>query len=461
MNDYKREVEKSFERQKEFFNRGHTKKIPFRIQQLKILKAIIKIHEKEIMDALYQDLHKSSYESYLTEISYVYKSIGRAIKNLEKWSKMKKVKTPWLYFGMKSFYIPEPYGTVLIMAPFNYPFQLIIEPLVGAIAAGNTAVLKPSEFTPNTSAILEKIIEENFYEGFIKVFLGEKEMSEALVQSPFDYIFFTGSIEVGKIVMKEASNHLTPITLELGGKSPVIIDKDADIKDAAQKTIWGKLMNAGQTCVAPDYALVHRDVLGEFVDRCIESIFQFYGENPKENKDYGRIVNKKHMARLEKLIDPKKTIYGGEIDKDELYMEPTLIYGVNWEDGIMQEEIFGPILPIIEFEEIEEAIKQVQHSPNPLALYLFTKNQEAEEKILGDLSFGGGAINNTTFYLDNHYLPFGGVGNSGMGYYHGKYSFNTFSHFKGMIKGGPWIGTKPAYPPFTKGKKWLIRLLKN
>ena len=442
---------------KEYFETGETRNIDFRVQQLVKLKKAIQDNEKLIIEALHKDLHKSEFEAYTTEIGYLYDSIGYFIKNLKKWVKVKKVKTPLVHFGSRSYIYAEPYGTVLIVGPFNYPFQLVLEPLVGAISAGNCAVIKPSEFTQNISKVIVKIIKENFDERYIRVIEGEKEVTSTLINSPFDYIFFTGSVRVGKIVMEAAAKNLVPVALELGGKSPCIVDKDANIEIASQRIVWGKFMNAGQTCVAPDYILVHKDVKKQLLDKMIEKINSFYGSNPKDSNDYGRIVNEKQVNRLIQLIDKKKVVLGGEYDVENRYIAPTILDNVTWEDKVMEDEIFGPILPILEYENLDIAIRQINNRQKPLALYLFTENREVEKKVIENVSYGGGCVNDTMIHLASPFLPFGGVGTSGIGSYHGKKSFETLSHMKSVLKKSTKINLSFIFPPYNKEKVKLIR----
>ncbi|WP_235864085.1 aldehyde dehydrogenase [Sutcliffiella halmapala] len=442
---------------KEYFETGETKDVAFRIKQLELLKKAIIENEKELNEALAADLGKSAFEAYASEIGYVLDSISFFIKNVKSWAKIRKVKTPLVHVGSKSFVYPEPYGTVLIVGPFNYPFQLVIEPLIGALAAGNCVVLKPSEFTPNVSRVIVKIISENFKERYISVVEGGKEETSALIHAPFDYIFFTGSVEVGKIVMKAAAENLVPVTLELGGKSPCIVDKDANLEVAAKRIVWGKFMNVGQTCVAPDYILVHSEVKEKFIQNLTTTLFEFYGAEPQKSKDYGRVVNKRQLDRLVSLLDEEKVVVGGDFDREGLYMAPTLMKEVRWEDKVMQEEIFGPILPILEYNELHEAIARINSNPKPLALYLFTENSDVEGKVIQNVSYGGGCINDTVTHLTNPYLPFGGVGSSGIGSYHGKDSFETFSHKKSVLKKSTKFNLSFIYPPYSDKSVNLLR----
>ncbi|WP_409069596.1 aldehyde dehydrogenase [Clostridium sp. FAM 1755] len=446
------------EKQKKFFDNGYTKDINFRIEALKKLKYSIKINENNIFKALKKDLNKSEFETFITEIGIVYDEINVAIKNIKKWSKTKKVRTPITNFLASSYIYNEPYGVVLIMAPWNYPFQLIMAPLVGAISAGNCILLKPSELAVETKKIIVDIIKDTFNDEYISVVTGGVEESEALLKEKFDYIFYTGGINVGKIVMKAAAENLTPITLELGGKSPCIVDKDADIDLAARRIAWGKFLNAGQTCVAPDYLIVHKNIKEKFISLMEKYIVKFFGKNIFENEDYPRIINERHFKRLEGYLDEGKIVFGGKRDINNLYIEPTIIEEINFKNRIMQEEIFGPVLPVIEFEDISEVIDIVKNNSKPLALYYFSEDKEKQKFVIKNIQFGGGCINDTIMHLATSTLPFGGVGNSGMGGYHGIASFETFSHKKSILKKSNLIDIKIRYAPF-KGKINLARKL--
>ncbi|NEZ76454.1 aldehyde dehydrogenase [Clostridium botulinum] len=446
------------EKQKSFFDKGYTKDINFRIEALKKLKHNIKINENNIFKALNIDLNKSEFETFITEIGIVYDEINGAIKNIKKWSKPKKVKTPITNFLASSYIYNEPYGVALIMSPWNYPFQLIMAPLVGAISAGNCVLLKPSELAIETEKIIVKIIKDTFSDEYIGVITGGIEESTALLKEKFDYIFYTGGINVGKIVMRAAAEHLTPITLELGGKSPCIVDKDANIDLAARRIAWGKFLNAGQTCVAPDYLVVHRNIKEKLISSIENYIIEFFGENSFESEDYPRIINERHFKRLEGYLKEGKIVSGGNTDINNLYIEPTIIEGINFENRIMEEEIFGPIFPVIEFEYIDKVIDIVKNNPKPLALYYFSENKEKQEFIIKNISFGGGCINDTIMHLSTSTLPFGGVGSSGIGGYHGRASFDTFSHKKSILKKSNLIDIKIRYAPF-KGKINLAKRL--
>ncbi|MEH7051414.1 aldehyde dehydrogenase [Bacillus pseudomycoides] len=422
------------QRQLSFFRSGKTKDVQFRINALNKLKESIQLHEKEILQGLRDDLNKSEAEAFRTEIKLALGEIEFTLDHLVSWSSPKEVETPPSHAGAKSYIYPEPYGLALIIAPWNYPFQLAIAPLIGAIAAGNCAVIKPSELTPQTSGILATIMKETFPEEYICVVEGEVETSTALLKEKFDYIFFTGSTMVGRIVAEAAAKHLTPVTLELGGKSPCIIYNDADLEATAKRIVRGKFLNAGQTCVAPDYILVQRQVKEKLVDRLKEAIKDAFGEDISKNPDFPRIINEKHFNRLKQYLDNGNLVAGGEIDLSRLFIEPTLLDNISWEDPVMQDEIFGPILPILEYDDVSEIIPVILDRPKPLALYIFSESEAFQNNILNSISFGGGSINDTLSHMTSHYLPFGGVGESGVGAYHGKGSFDTFSHFKSILK---------------------------
>jgi len=446
--------------QKEYFKKGETKSIAFRVNQLQSLKHSIQKNEKNIINALKKDLNKSEKEAYMTEIGVLLEEISFMIKHLRKWMKPKRAKTPITHFGAKSIIYPEPYGTVLIIAPWNYPFQLAISPLIGAIAAGNTAIIKPSELTPNVSRLLSKIMKDTFRNEYITVVEGGVDASQALLQENFDYIFFTGSVPVGKIIMKEASKHLTPVTLELGGKSPVIVDHTANLDLAAKRIVWGKFLNAGQTCIAPDYLFVHDGIKDTLIDKMKLYINNFYGKSPLDNEQYSSIVNERHFHRVSRFLQDGKIIVGGEKDVKQLKISPTIMDEVTWDDPVMQEEIFGPVLPILSFTNLEEVINTINSHPKPLALYLFTENHSVEKQLLSNVSFGGGCINDTILHVASPYLPFGGVGNSGIGSYHGKKSFDTFTHYKSVLKQTTLFDISLRYPNAKNALKWIRLLLK-
>lgn len=456
-------IEQKFYDSKAFFNTQQTKDISFRKEQLKKLSKAIKSYESDILEALYTDLGKNKVEAYATEIGITLKSIKNARKELKNWTKTKNVDTPLYLFPTKSYIKKEPYGTVLIIAPFNYPFQLVFEPLIGAIAAGNTAIIKPSELTPNVARVIKRLINETFDANYIEVIEGGIEETQTLIHLPFDYVFFTGSENVGKIVYQAASENLVPVTLEMGGKSPVIVDETANIKVASERICFGKFTNAGQTCVAPDYILVHESVKDDLITALSKTLREFYGQNIQQSPDYGRIVNLKHYHRLTSLLNSAQMniVFDGHSDEDERYIEPTLLDHVTNDSAIMQEEIFGPILPILTYQSLDEAIAFIHQRPKPLSLYLFSEDENATQRVINELSFGGGAINDTLMHLANPKLPFGGVGASGMGRYHGKYSFDTFTHEKSYIFKSTRLESGVHLPPY-KGKfKYIKAFFKN
>lgn len=443
--------------QKQYFQTGATKDVQFRKKALQQLKQKIMEREKQIMEALNKDLNKSEFESYMTEIGMVLSELSYAIKHIASWSKKKRVKTPLAQFYASSYQLSEPYGEVLILAPWNYPFMLLIDPLIGAIAAGNCSILKPSEFAPHTAEVINQIITECFEEKYCTVILGDKQVSNALIQMPFDYIFYTGGTRVGKIVMEQAAKNLIPVTLELGGKSPCLVTKQCNLALAAKRITFGKLLNAGQTCVAPDYLLVDKKIKEELVEKIKENIGAFLGDHPNENPNYPKIINERHVNRLESLLENQSILLGGKIDRNKQKIEPTILDNPKLETKVMQEEIFGPILPIIEYETIEEAIEYIKQFEKPLAFYLFTTNKQIERKCMERISFGGGCINDTIIHLATPYMGFGGVGQSGIGSYHGKKSFDTFSHQRSIVKKANWIDLPIRYLPYNHIKEKLLR----
>lgn len=448
--------------QKDFYNLGITKNLDWRIERLKVLKEIIKKYEEEILNALKEDLHKSSFEGYATEVGIVYEEINTAIKHLKKWAKPEKKRTSISYFPAKSLILKEPYGVVLIIGPFNYPFQLCMAPLVGAIAAGNCVVLKSSEHSQSTGKIIDKIIKEAFSEEHVSAvdYRGGKESVQKLINQPFNYIFFTGSVKVGKIIMSAAAKNLIPVTLELGGKSPCIVDYDSKVQLAAKRIVWGKFLNAGQTCVAPDYIYVQKNIKDKFLVALKEEINKQFGDNIKNSEDYPRIINEDAFNRLINLIQKDKVYFGGDYSKNDLYIEPTILNNITWEDPIMEDEIFGPIIPVIEFEDLNEVINEVNNRPRPLALYYFSESVKKINRILSSISSGGATINDTVVHVASTEIPFGGVGNSGMGNYHGKYSFDTFTHKKGIMKRGTWLDINIRYAPFKDKLSIVKRIMK-
>lgn len=451
-------IENIIQKQREFFKTGKTKDVNFRKKALKDLKNAIINREEDINKALKLDLNKSETESYMAEIGMVLSELSYAIRHINSWVKSKRVQTPLAQFHSKSYYISEPYGVSLIIAPWNYPFMLALDPLVGAIAAGNCCVLKASRNAPNVCKILQKIISEIFPSEYITVIGTELESTSKLLNHRFDYIFFTGSVRVGKLIMESASKYLTPVTLELGGKSPCIVEKTANIPLAAKRIMFGKVLNAGQTCVAPDYILVQKDVKDELIKEMKKSLTKFLGDNPIDNEEYTKIINKKQFERLKGLLENQNIILGGKCDEEKQKIEPTFLDEPDENSAVMQEEIFGPIFPIISYENIEEVIEFVQKREKPLALYLFTQSKKVQKLIQKNLSFGGGCINDTIIHLATSKLGFGGVGNSGMGSYHGKRSFDTFSHEKSIVKKYTWLDLPMRYMPYTKGKLKIIKM---
>jgi aldehyde dehydrogenase (NAD+) len=430
----------------------HKTNITFRKEALtKLLNALI-IHESEIIEALYFDFKKPAFEAVLTETSYVISELKETIKNLKSWSKPKRVFPSLLNFPSKDYIYKEPYGKVLIIAPWNYPFQLALCPLISAFAAGNQVVVKPSELTPKTSEIIDS--------NDVKVIEGGIEVSQQLLSERWDYIFFTGSVAVGKIVAKAAAENLTPVTLELGGKNPCIIDETANLKLAAKRIVWGKFMNAGQTCIAPDYILIQKDMKSHFVTYLKEEITKAYGENPSVSPDFARIINVKNWQRLVKMIDPKKVIFGGQTDSNDCYIAPTLIEETSLESELMKDEIFGPILPILTYENENEMDAIIAKYEKPLALYIFTENRVFSKKMIQNYSFGGGCVNDTMVHFSNKRLPFGGVGHSGIGAYHGILSFDTFSHKKSILKKSNLLDLPMRYAPYKDKLSTIKKLLK-
>jgi len=454
------DIKQTIEKQRAFFNTGKTKDVRFRMAKLKLLRNAIKEHEHEIIRALKLDLNKAPFEAYETEVGIVLEEINYSIKHISSWAKPKRVKTPLLHFPSSSHIYMEPYGSVLIMSPWNYPFQLTMAPLVGSIAAGNCAFIKPSEYSLHTAEIIEKIVVGIFNESYVAVVRGGREANHSLLNERFDYIFFTGSLKVGKIVMESASKHLTPVTLELGGKSPCIVDRTANIKLSAKRIIWGKFLNAGQTCVAPDYLLVHKNVKDKLVREMKNYIKKFYGNSPETNDDYPKIINQKHFERLLGLMNSGNVIAGGESCKNTRQIAPTILDDVTWESAVMQEEIFGPLLPVMEFESLHDVTTMLAGRPKPLALYLFTSSKKNEEYVIKATSFGGGCINDTIIHLSNPNLLFGGVGESGMGQYHGKGSYDTFTHPKSIIKKSNLLDVYLRYPPFKDHLNLLRKIMK-
>ena len=449
------DITKLVEAQRGYFNSGKTLPVDARIAALKKLRAGIVRYEAKIAAALRADLNKAPMESYMTEIGMVLDEVGYLIKMTPRWARERRVPTPLAQFKSVSLVHPEPYGTVLVMSPWNYPFMLALEPAAGAIAAGNCVVIKPSAYAAGTSRVIGELIGELFDPGLIAVVRGGRAENQALLDQRFDYIFFTGGTQVGRLVLEKAAVHFTPVTLEMGGKSPCIVDSSADIRLTARRLAFGKFLNAGQTCVAPDYVLVHRSVKEELVSELRRSVTAFFGPEPLNCQDYPKIINEKHLRRLLGLLEGTNILFGGEARGERI--SPTVLDGVTGDSPVMGEEIFGPILPLLEFDRLEEAISFVRARPKPLALYLFTTDKGVERRVLDTVSFGGGCVNDCVVHLATHHMPFGGVGNSGMGGYHGKDSFDTFSHRKSILKKANWPDLPMRYHPYTDRNFRLIR----
>lgn len=439
-----------------YYGAGETKSLDFRILKLRLLYAAIVRHEDVIMEALKKDLNKAPFEAYGTEVGFILGELSFAIKNLRKWMRPKKVQTPLMHFPAASRIFPEPYGVALIMSPWNYPFQLAVGPLIGAVAAGNCAVVKPSEYSFHTAEAIEKLVKEVFEEKHVSVVRGGRDANSSLLTEKFDYIFFTGSVPVGKVVMEAAAKHLTPVTLELGGKSPCVVDETANIDLAAKRIVWGKFLNAGQTCVAPDYLLVHKNVMQPLIEGIGKYIKAFYGLKPETNDEYPGIINQKHYERLLHLLENEEIAIGGQRNDATRQLAPTVITNAAWSSPVMQEEIFGPILPVLKFDSFDDAIATINARPKPLAFYLFTESKERVNKAMQNVSFGGGCINDTVIHLGSPYLRFGGVGESGMGQYHGKGSFDTFTHYKSVMVKSNHLDIPVRYPPY-KGRLGVLK----
>ena len=446
-------------KQRKFFKTGATKGLAFRLAQLKNFKQAILQHQTDIAQALLVDLNRAEVETYATEILLILGEIDYAIKNLKKWMQPEKLATNLQQFPASARIYPEPLGIALIIGPWNYPFQLTLSPLVGAIAAGNCVIIKPSELASNCSKVIAEIITKSFAEEYITVVEGGVETSQQLLALKFDHIFFTGGTAIGKIVMEAAAKHLTPVTLELGGKSPCIVDVDIKIECTAQRIVWGKFLNAGQTCVAPDYLLVNKNIKPQLLTAIQKSIKEFYGDNPAKSLDYGRIINQKHFDRLIQFLQDGNICIGGESNKNECYIAPTVIDNITLTSAVMQSEIFGPILPIIEYTDINEAITIINSQPKPLAIYLFSQNKQLQQRILQNTSSGGVCINDTVMQAAASGLPFGGVGDSGIGRYHGKTSFETFSHYKTVLQRSFLFDIKLRYAPYKGKLQWLKRIV--
>ena len=443
--------------QRKFYLTEVTYDYRFRIDMLRSLRTMLEKYEKSIYKALKQDLNKSTFETFTTELGFLYNEIKHTEKNLKDWMQDDPVDVPLTHKGTKNFIRKEPYGVTLVISPWNYPLQLAIAPVIGALAAGNTVVIKPSEFSPSTSSLIAKMIGETFDPKYVAVIEGAKQVSEELLNQRFDYIFFTGSTAVGKVIMREASKFLTPVTLELGGKSPAIIDKDANIPLAAKRLVWGKFTNAGQTCVAPDYLYIHEKVKDKLLKEMKKQIKSMYSKNARQNENFVRIINENHFNRLLRYLSDGNIVHGGEVDQGQLKIEPTILDSITWDDAVMQDEIFGPILPVLTFESVDEVITELKYREKPLALYYFGEKEKNQDKVMTSLSFGGGCVNDTLYHLANPNLSFGGVGQSGMGGYHGKHSFDTFSHHKSILKQTTKFDMPLRYP----GGKLAFSIIKK
>lgn len=452
------EIKNLVEHQRQFFYSNISLDVNYRIRALQKLKITILKYEDKIHAALKEDLGKSAFESYMCEVGMVLDELSYMIRHTKSFSRNRRVKTPIAQFHAKSFQKVSPYGVVLIISPWNYPFLLTMGPLIDALSAGNTAIIKPSAYSPHTSCVIKELLEECFSEEYVSVILGGREENNCLLQQKFDYIFFTGSKNVGKEVLRMAAPHLTPVTLELGGKSPCIVEKSANIKLAAKRIVFGKYLNCGQTCVAPDYIYCDASIKNELAEELKKQILLQFGFAPLSNPAYGKIVNKKHFDRLCGLLDPDKILYGGKTDENTLKIEPTVMENVIFDDAVMQEEIFGPILPIVTYDSLDEAITKVNSMEHPLALYLFTSDKISAKKVASECQFGGGCINDTIIHLATHEMGFGGFGESGMGAYHGKTGFDTFSHYKSIVDKKTWIDLPMRYQPYNRLNEKLIKM---
>jgi len=445
--------------QREYYVSGATVSVEARKKVLLSLKKALMKHENDIYDALHKDLLRPKMESYAMEFHIVMSEIEYFLKHIEKLNKRRHCPSPMEFFKSTSYVYPEPCGVVLIISPWNYPIQLTLAPLIGAIAAGNCVMVKPSEYTPSCAAVIETILSEAFDERHAAVVRGNREANKFLLQQKYDYIFFTGSYEVGKVVMRAASEHLTPVTLELGGKSPCLVDETADLYKAAKRIVWGKLVNAGQTCVAPDYILVHQSVRDAFIEHLKKHIVASVGENAQTSDSYTRIVNRKHFDRLKGLMENEHKAFGGGVNEDTLQISPTILDEANWDSPVMKEEIFGPLLPVMTYSDLDKTIDHLNTLAKPLAFYYFTRDRKREQTVMRKMTYGGGCVNDTLIHAGTHYMPFGGVGESGMGGYHGKASFDTFSHYKSVVKKSLAVDIPIRFAPYTEKKFNLVRAI--
>lgn len=454
----RRKIGALIQNQRAFFASGRTRDLSFRLEQLNILKKAIRANEPALFRALNEDLHRPAFEAYGGDSAIVVNELDYALKHLRSWMRPKKIRTPLAHFPGSSRVVPEPYGVALIIGPWNFPFQLLMTPLAGALAAGNCALLKPPIDAPCSTRVIAKLIADNFDPAYISVVEGGAETGRMLLDEKFDYIFFTGGPATGKIVMAAAAKHLTPVTLELGGKNPCIVDADTRLDYTARRIVWGKFFNAGQSCVAVDHLLVDKRIKHPLLERIAATITEFYGPDPSRSPDYGRIVNEPHFDRLVRLLGAGRIISGGQTDRAERYIAPTVIDGIKGSEPIMEDEIFGPLLPVIEYDGLTEAISLVNSRPKPLALYFFSRDKRKQERVLRETSSGGCCINDTVIHETSVRLPFGGVGESGMGKYHGKASFDTFSHKKAVVKNGFLFDIRLRYPPYRDHLKWLRKI---
>jgi len=455
---YLAEISETVQKQHRFFNTGTTREVSFRIDQLKKLRQLLEEHEEEIYEALKNDFKKPRFETFGTELMLVYDEIDHAVKHIKSWSRPEKVRDTLFTFPSKNYIYRQPYGVVLVIGAWNYPIQLCLNPAVGALAAGNCVIIKPSEFASHSSSILKTIINQHFEEEYLHVIEGEAEEAQQLLNEPLDYIFYTGSTRVGKIVMEAGARQLTPVTLEMGGKSPAIVDETADLETTAKRIAWGKFINAGQTCVAPDYLYAHEDIKPRLVQLISDAIHTFFGQDPAESPDYARIINTRRFNRLKTFLDNGQQVTGGETNEEDLYIAPTVLDGITWDDPVMQEEVFGPILPVLAFNSLETVTGEINRRPAPLSLYYFTENTTRSERIIEKVRFGGGCINDIAYQFGNRNLPFGGIGESGIGKYHGRASFELFSHKKSILKKSTWPDLPIRYAPYEGKLKWLKKL---
>lgn len=448
-----------YKSQREFFTLGETRSLELRRHELERLGRMLEEHESEWMEALAADLGKSPFEAYTSELGFLLKELQLSLKNLKKWTRERKVPSPWVTWPSRSYIRPEAKGVCLIIAPWNYPLQLLFAPAISALAAGNTALLKPSEFTPRVAQLAGRLVSEYFDKALLAVIQGpgEEVVPHLLKQHRPDHVFFTGSTQVGKAIAELAAPKLIPVTLELGGKSPAVVESSARLKVAARRIAFGKWLNAGQTCVAPDYVLVQRSREQDFIQALQEVLEEFYPQGALKSPDYGRIIHRKHFQRLRDFLDPNYIVAGGEVAEESLQIAPTIMAGLDADHPVMEEEIFGPILPIIGYDKPSEAIRFIQQFPTPLALYVFSENKALQRSFIENLAFGGGAINSTVLHLSNPHLPFGGKGDSGMGQYHGKHGFETFSHQKSILKNATWLDLSMKYPPYTARALRLVK----